>query len=167
MRRWQVWLLVSLGTVVLAVLVWMGTMFAWRALYVRTFTQAVRAVATMGPVQEVAGAGKTGIILMAESNCVMVDDIIALTAVFINHDQHPFRLDGDPPLGIVIQAYSGPSPSPSVRWSDTAQYPQPFDPVFAPGEERQYVWRWQVEPAFAQQARATVRSRSPWSKGHL
>jgi hypothetical protein len=154
MRRWQVWLLVSLGTVVLAVLVWMGAMFAWRALYVWTFTQAVRAVPTMGPVQDGSGGrGGTGSSIAAHTNCVEVGETLEITARFANYSDQPFTITGEPPLDIVIQAYSGPSPRPSVRWSDTAQYPQPFDPVFAPGEERQYVWRWQVEPAFAQQAR--------------
>jgi hypothetical protein len=82
---------------VLALLVWMGAMFAWRALYVWTFTQSVRAVPTMGPVQDGSGLlNGPGGSLTTNTNCVDVGQPLIITVTLVNRGPAPLHMEGTP-----------------------------------------------------------------------
>lgn len=110
---------------------------------------------TIGPVRDGSGGpgGPSGS-LSASTNCTEIGETITLTATLANQSPYSLKIQGTPPLDIIIRPsqWQEQRSAPLVRWSQSDQYPRDFNLVLQPGEKRAYQWVWTVDQQFARPA---------------
>ena len=104
---------------------------------------------TLGPVSNIGGRqGRVVSELTASTNCAEVGEVVTFTLHIRNDATFPITLTGPPFLEIVVQPVYQEG-APIQRWSASEQYPAAINPLFVPGEDRTYVWRWTADAAYA------------------
>lgn len=83
--------------------------------------------------------------LMSPTNCILTGAETIFIMTIKNTNAYTLTLAERLPLDMALQQGYGES-DPKHRWSESPEYPGTISPVFAPGEERQYVWHWRAEP---------------------
>lgn len=94
------------------------------------------------PVEVESGrASVIDVSLRASTNCADVGEEVTFTVRVANLQDQPLQLVANPPFDIIIEPYQGGA-GPTIRWSESDQYPATIDPVLAPREVRTFEWRW-------------------------
>jgi hypothetical protein len=89
----------------------------------------------------------------ASTNCAEIGEPVTFTATLTSEANAPLTITTRPVVDFVLRPVAWEEtqgPEPIQRWSQTSSYPSVIDPVFAPGEQRQYQWVWIADAVYGQ-----------------
>lgn len=131
----------------------MIVMFSLTALFLSSCTpEFLRRTPKIEPVHNRTSiAGFAELEIDASTNCAVPGETIAFTIHIVNRSTQPMTIQRIPALDIVLGPGAWPfaGAMPMRHWSRSPDYPT-IDPVLAPGEDREYTWRWTVDAEYSQ-----------------